>query len=213
MNIDIRSKLVEVSRMMYQKGMVNAFEGNLSYLDGSYLYITPSGICKGFLNEEMITVTDLEGNIIEGNYKPSSEIKIHLECYSLRPDIKSVIHAHSPYATAYAIANKPIETKAYAEMIMLFGKVPLVKYGTPSTEDIYADLADYIHDYDVVLLANHGILSCGKDIFDAFFKLEAIEGIAKTLVISNLVGGEKDIDDDQLKILYEMKKSKNSKER
>jgi len=198
----IKKQIVEISKIMYEKGMVNAFEGNISVLYKNKVYITPSAICKGFLTEEMIVAVDLSGNVIEGGYKPSSELKLHLAAYRFRPDINSVIHAHSPYATAFAVANKPIETKAYPEMIALFGKVPLADYGTPSTDEIYYGVEKHIIDYDVILLANHGIMSVGKDVYDSFFKLESAESIAKVLLLTNLLGGEKNLPEDKLSELY-----------
>jgi len=116
--------------------MVNAFAGNLSVRDGNNVYITPSGICKGFLKEDMIVKTDMNGNILEGMYKPSSEIKLHLEAYKKRKDIYSVVHAHPPYTTAYAVANKPIESKACAEMVIFLERY-LLQHTVPRRQMKY----------------------------------------------------------------------------
>lgn len=201
----IRENIVKVAKHMYEKGLVNPFEGNVSVLDGEQVYITPGGIYKGCLEKDMIVITDLNGNVLEGLYRPSSEIKMHLAAYRQRSDIKAVIHAHSPYATAYAVANKPIETKAYTEMISFFDKIPLAKYGTPSTDQISEGIKEYIDSYDIILLANHGIVAVGPDLFNALFKLEAAESMAKTLLLSKMLGGEKELPEDELKILHEMK--------
>ena len=202
----IKQHLVEVSKLMYSKGMVNAFEGNVSYKEGQRIFITPSGICKGFLTCDMLVVTDLEGNVVSGNNKPSSEIKLHLAAYRMRPDIKSLVHAHTPYATAFALANKPIETRAYPELIALFGSIPIAEYGTPSTDEIYFGMEGLIQDHDIILLANHGITAIGKDSYDAFFKLEAAESIAKTLFLTRLLGGEKELPANKLDELYQMRR-------
>lgn len=207
----IREQIVRVSKLMYDKGMVNAFAGNLSLRDGDCLYVTPSGICKGFLKEDMIVKTDMNGNVLEGMYRPSSEIKLHLAAYRNRKDIYSVIHAHPPYTTAYAVANKPIESKACAEMVIFFEKIPLAAYGTPSTDEIFSGVEEYINEYDVILLANHGIASVGRDVYDAFFKLEAAEDIAKTLIMARVLGGERDIPENKLKELNAMRKRDNNK--
>jgi L-fuculose-phosphate aldolase len=204
LNKEIKEKIVEISRIMYQKSMVNAYEGNVSVREDDIVYITPTQVCKGYLAEDMISVTDMQGNLLEGR-PASSEIKLHLEIYRLRPDVKSVIHNHSPFATAYAIANKPIETKAYPEMIIAFDRIPVVDYGTPSTSEIYNGIERYIYDTDVLLLANHGIVSSGKDVYDAFFKIEAVENIAKTLTITRLIGGEKPIPEDKIEELYKIR--------
>ena len=206
MSNQTKQQLVEVSKLMYDKGMVNAYEGNLSVFGSGRVYITPSAKCKGYLTEDMIVVTDLEGNILEGDLKPSSEISLHLAAYKNNSAIKSVIHAHSPYATAFAICNRPIETKAYPEMITIFGRVPLADYGTPSTDEIYKGMLQYINEFDVVLLANHGIVSFGKELFETFFKLESVECIAKTLFLAEQLGGVKDLPDEKLGLLYEMRR-------
>ena len=201
----IKNQIVEVSKLMYNKGFANAYEGNVSMLDNDLIYITPSSICKGFLNEDMIVVTDSEGNVIEGNFKPSSEIKLHLAAYRSRKDINSVVHAHSPYATAFAVANKPIETKAYTEMMLFFDRIPLADYGTPSTDEIFYGVEKYINYYHIILLANHGVLTTGSDAYEAFFKLESAESIAKTLLLANLLGGEKELPADKIEKLNEIR--------
>jgi len=204
--MNIKKQLVEVSKLMYQKGMVNAFEGNLSILFKDKIYITPSGICKGFLKENMIIVTDMNGNVIKkSKFKPSSEIKMHLAIYQ-RQDVSAVIHAHSPYATAFAIANKPIETKAYSEMMLFFGKIPLSEFGTPSTDEVSIEVLKYAKDYEVILLANHGIVSFGKDLYSTFFKLEAAESIAKTLTITEILGGGKDLSMEKLEEINKLRR-------
>lgn len=204
----LKKKICEIAKIMYDKGMVNSFEGNISIKENNRIYITPSATCKGYLTEEMIIVTDMDGKAIEGAGKPSSEIKLHIAAYKYRKDIAAVVHAHTPFATAYAIANKPIETKAYPELIAIFGRVPLAKYGTPSTDEIHKGLEEYIYEYDIILLANHGIISIGKDVQDAFLKLEAVESIAKTLTIAKIHGGEKELPPDKLEELYRMRDRK-----
>lgn len=194
-------EILALSKLMYDKGMVNAFEGNLSMKTPEGIIITPSQICKGFLKEDMLVETDMKGEITKGRKKPSSEILLHLEAYTIRSDIGAVIHAHTPYATAFAVANRAIETKAYPEMIVLYGEIPLVKYGTPSTPDICVDLKNHLRDHDVVLLANHGIVAVGKDLYDAYFKLESAESIAKVLLLAGILGGEHELPPDEFEKL------------
>jgi L-fuculose-phosphate aldolase len=198
--------ILNLSKLMYEKGMVNAFEGNLSVKTGEGILITPSQICKGFLKEELLVETDMQGRVTKGSRRPSSEILLHLEAYAVRSDIGAVIHAHTPYATAFAVANRAIETKAYPEMIVLYGEIPLVKYGTPSTPDICADLKNHLCNHDVVLLANHGIVAVGKDLYDAYFKLESAESIAKVLLMARMLGGEHELPPDEVRRLHDMRK-------
>lgn len=204
----IKSQICTIAKMMYDKGMVNAFEGNISIKEQDRIYITPSAMCKGFLTEEDIVVIDLKGEVVEGKNRASSETKLHVAAYEFNPDIASVVHAHTPYATAFALANKPIETKAYPELIVIFGKIPLAKYGTPSTDEIYLGIEEYIREYDIILLANHGIMSVGKNGFDAFFKMEAAEAIAKTLTLAEIHGGAVNLPEEKLSELYQLRNNK-----
>ena len=206
MNGKIKKDIVKVTRHMYNTGLVNAYEGNVSVRCKDYVYITPAGIYKGIVKPNMLVKLDMAGNILSRNaYSPSSEYKLHMELYRLRADIGAVIHSHSTYSTAFAIARKPIETKAYPEMIVLFDKIPLVEYGTPGSEKVYEGIKKYVGYTDVFLLANHGIVSAGADIWDALRKIEAVEKTAKTLLMAGLLGGECPIEDDGLEELYVMR--------
>lgn len=195
--VNMKKQLVEVAGMMYDRRLVNAFEGNLSIREGERIYITPSAVCKGMLTEDMVMVTDPDGRILEGTRKLSTETKLHLGAYSIRKDIGAVIHTHSPYATAFAVANQPLETKGYAEMMMLFKKIPLAAYGMPSSDEVFDGVKEYLAGYDVVLLANHGIMAVGRDAYDAFFKIEAAETIAKVLYLARQLGGEKALPEER----------------
>jgi L-fuculose-phosphate aldolase len=189
----IKNDIVVIAKLMYDKGLVNAYEGNISVRFDDTVYVTPSAECKGFLTSDMLVITDMEGTVLEGQCKPSSEIKLHLAAYKLRGDLKAVIHSHSPYATAYAVANKPIISNAYPEMITFFGQIPLAEYGTPGTDTVFAGLHKYINEFDVVLLANHGVVAVGTDIWDTYFRIEAAESIAKTLLLAEQAGGAVDL--------------------
>lgn len=167
---EIKKSIVDVAQMLNRKGLVGTYEGNISVKDGDRVYLTPSGHSKELLTEGQIIITDLEGNLLEGQLKPTSETPMHTKCYELRPDINAVVHCHAPYATAYAQANIPVESKVSPEFMLLFGKVPVIPYGTPGTLDIIAGLEDVIKDYDVVLLANHGVLAVGATPLEAFSK-------------------------------------------
>ncbi len=205
MNLKIKREITKMTRYMYDRQMVNTYEGNVSIRKGDRVFVTPGGISKGKVKARMIVEMDLDGNVVCGKYQPSSEVKLHLEIYRLRNDITSVIHNHSPYATAFAIARKPVVTKAYPEMIVLFDKIPLIEYGTPGTKEVYTGIKKYIDKTDTFLLANHGLVAGGKNIWDAFNKVESIEKTAKTLVIAGLLGGEHPIEDEKLRELYRMR--------
>jgi len=206
---EARKNAVAVTRRMYETGLINAYEGNVSVRVGDRVFITPSGINKGILTEGMLCEVDLDGNMINPSdeYKPSSEAKMHYAIYKQRPNAKSVVHNHSIFATAYAVARKPIVTKSVPEMIVLFGEIPVFTYGTPGTPEVYADLEKYSEDTDVFLIANHGIVAVGgEDVWATYEKAAAVEKTAQILIMSRLLGGEHPIEDDKLEVLYEMRK-------
>lgn len=182
MDYEIKRQIVDVCHMMSDRGLVGTYEGNVSVRDGDRIYLTPSGQSKDLQSEGKIIATDLEGKVLEGQLVPTSETPMHTKCYKLRDDIGAVVHCHAPYATAYAQAAMDIENKISPEFIMLFGKVPCLKYGTPGTLDIIADLDKYIMDYDVVLLANHGVLAVGKTVMEAYSKTLSLEMLLKLTI-------------------------------
>lgn len=191
---EIKKEIVETAHMMNRKGLVGTYEGNISVKSGDRVYLTPSGHSKELLTEGQIICTDLSGNVIEGQLKPTSETPMHTKCYELRDDIGSVVHCHAPYATAYAQANMAIENKVSPEFMMLFGKVPLIPYGTPGSLDIINRLEDFIEDYDVFLLANHGVLAVGTTPLEAFSKTLSLEMLLQVEFIRKVIADGKNTD-------------------
>ncbi len=207
MNIEkVKNSVIEVGKRMYEKGMVNAYEGNVSMRYGDQIIITPTAVCKGILTPDMLCVTDMQGRQMEGTLRPSSEIKLHIAVYERVKEAASVIHCHSPYATAYALARMPIASKAYTEAVVFFDKIPVVDYGAPGTEAITKGLDRFIHQTDVFLLANHGMMAYGQDIYDTFYRAEAVEKTAKTLLFTRLLGGEYPLSEEELGELYAIRK-------
>ena len=208
-----KEQVISIAKKLYERQMVNTNEGNVSIRAQGRIYITPSQVCKELLTPEMIVVTDLEGRQLEGTLKPSSELLMHLHVYGLREDIGGIVHNHSPFATAFAIARKPIATKGYTEMIYLYDQIPVADYGAPGTLEIARGIERYIHQTDVILLANHGLLAVGKDLTDAYLKAESIESIAKTLLLAHALGGEHPLPQKDLDHLYEARKAQLGKDR
>jgi L-fuculose-phosphate aldolase len=198
MDIHAIKEVLEVCRRLDFKGLVNAYEGNVSIRREGLIYVTPTGKNKAFLDEEMVCVLE-EGTLkqIGGKYPPSSELLLHTQAYIARPDVFGVIHCHAPYLTAFALANRPVETKAYPEMMGNFKKIPVAGYGRPGTSHIFDGVRDLIKKHDVVLLANHGVLVVGKDIYDAMNKTEACESITRVLCLAEQAGKPVDLPDDE----------------
>lgn len=184
--------LVKYSNLVYQKGFVSATDGNLSVrIDESRIAITRSGICKGEVQENDIVIVDNFGNFISGNGRASTELKIHLLAYNKRKEVNAVIHCHPIYTTALASANQSLEDPIFPEFILTFGKVPLCKYGTPSTDELPDSMKPFIDKAWAMLLQNHGAVTFGKNLHDAYFKMEKLEHTAKILNKAQAFGGAK----------------------
>lgn len=176
-----KNDIIEIGRRIWTRGYVAANDGNISVkLNDTEILTTATGVSKGFMTEEMIILCDLEGNVIEhnGNYRPSSEVKMHLEVYNERPDIKSVVHAHPPYATSFAVAGIPLNKCVLPEAIIVLGAVPLAPYGLPSTMELPEMIKPLLQKSDAILLENHGALTLGVDLFSAYHKMETLEHTA-----------------------------------
>ena len=195
---DLKQTIVEIARIMDQKNLVNTYEGNLSIKQDDKILITPSGKSKASLTPEMIAVIDETGRQFEGTLRYSSEFLLHVAAYRLRHDIHAAIHSHAPYLTSFALNNQPIQSNAYPEMINLFGKIPVVPYGTPGTSEIAAEMGPHIAASKVVLLANHGVLAVGVDLYDAFNLTQAAESIAYILTLAHNRGHVKDLTPEQV---------------
>lgn len=175
---EIKKQIVEIGRRIWDKGFVASNDGNITVvLNDKEILTTPTGVSKGFMTEEMIIKCDFQGNVISGNpkYRPSSEVKMHLEVYKERPDVKSVVHAHPPYATSFAVAGIPLDKCILPEAIIVIGSVPIAPYGLPSTMEIPERMSEMIRTSDAILLENHGALTLGSDLLNAYHKMETLE--------------------------------------
>ncbi len=191
---EIKKEICEIGRRIYEKGFVAANDGNISVKVGpNEFYCTPTGVSKGYMTPDMIIRIDGEGKKIEGKLNPSSEIKMHLRVYRDRPDVNAVVHAHPPTATAFAVANIPLDKYILPEAILTVGTVPICEYGTPSTMEIPDSLAPYIQDHDAFLLQNHGALSVGNTLNKAFFVMDEVEYFAKISYMARQLGGEQEL--------------------
>jgi L-fuculose-phosphate aldolase len=187
----IRADVVEVGRRLWERAYVASNDGNISVrLDDRRLITTPKNVSKGFMTPDMMVVTDLDGKKIAGERDPSSELKMHLEVYRNRPDAKAVVHAHPPTATGFAVAGIALDRAVLAEVITTLGSIPIAEYATPSTEELPAAVRKYIKAHDGLLLANHGALALGGDVFAAYYRMETIEHFARISLTARLLGRE-----------------------
>ena len=201
----IANDVIRAAKLLYERGLVNAYEGNVSArIPGDRLLITPSQVCKAELTgSDLVEVDILTGETVSAanNRVASSEVKMHICCYLTRADIMGVAHAHPVHATAFALCGMPIETRAYPEMMVLYGKIPICAYGRPSTQSLCAGIPEALSSYDAFLLANHGLTTTGASAMEAAYKLEGIESIASTLIKARSMGGEKALPVDEVEAL------------
>lgn len=203
---ELKRDIIEVGRRIYNRGFVAANDGNITIrLNEKEILTTPTGVSKGFMTPDMILKVDMNGNVISGKLKPSSELKMHLAVYREREDVKAVVHAHPPTATAFAVAGIPLKKPIMPEVVISLGWVPIAEYGTPSTEEIPRAITRYLQCHDALLLENHGALTVGTDVYNAYFKMETLELGAQISLAARQLGGEREISPENVKKLLEVR--------
>jgi L-fuculose-phosphate aldolase len=203
----LKRDIVEIGRRVYQRGYVASNDGNISArLDANRVLITPTGVSKGFMKIEDIIMVDMNGNVLAGHKKPSSEVFMHLRMYQERPDVNSVCHAHPVHATGFAVAGIPLDLCVLPEVVVALGSIPLVEYGTPGTAEFFEPVLKYLKDHDAFLLANHGALTIGKDVYNAYHKMETLEHFAHIAYEAMQVGTVQVLNPSQVQKLYDLRK-------
>lgn len=204
----IKDQICDVCHKMWQLGWVAANDGNVSAkLEDGTILATPTGMSKSFITPEKLIRINSKGEILEAaeGLRPSSEIKMHLKCYEKRDDVNSVIHAHPPAATGFAVAHRPMDMYNMIEDVAVIGSVPLTPYGTPSTVEVPQAIEPYLDDHDVMLLTNHGALAVGCDVITAYYRMESLELWAKITINAIILGGTKDIDRENIDKLINLR--------
>lgn len=200
---ELRRELVQFSRWLSRLGFTPATSGNLSVrLDDGRLLATPTAMSKSLLSAEDMVIVDLFGKSLAGTRKVTSEISMHLAVYQLRPDVHAVIHSHPPIATAFACAGRALDEMLCQEAIMTLGVVPLAKYATTGTHEVAASLVPLIPAHEAILLANHGAISYGESLLDAFMKMETVEHLAQVSLVAHQLGSATPMSVHQVNELY-----------
>jgi L-fuculose-phosphate aldolase len=198
-----RQDLLRVCRLIYDKGWVAMNDGNVSIrLDDERILCTPTAISKGFVEPEDLIVCDCAGKKVEGLRESTSEIAMHLTIYSLRPDVRSIVHAHPPTATGFAAAGRALDKAMLPEVIIQLGAVPLASYGLPGTPALSEGMLPYIPQYDAMLLENHGCTTYGRDVWEAFFRMEMVEHFARITFVAELLGGARALPREEVEKLF-----------
>ena len=180
---EAKALILEIGRRMYSRQLVSSNDGNISIrTGGGRIWLTPSGVSKGFMTEEMLVCVDLNGCVLEGTRKPSSESKMHLRVYRENPAVNAVVHAHPVTATAFAIARVPLDLALMTESVIGLGVVPVAPYATAGTDAVAESVAPYCREYHALLLANHGALTWGGEAMQAYYRMESVEACAQVML-------------------------------
>ena len=202
----LKDLMCEIGRRVWQQGWVAANDGNFSCrLSEDEFLVTPTGVSKGYMDPGMLIVVDEQGEKKFGTLRPSSEIKMHLEVYRRRPDVHAIVHAHPPTATGFAVSGIPLSECVLPEMVITVGGAPIVPYGTPSTDELAEAFIPYLNKADAFLLANHGALTLGAELMQAYFRMESLEHFAKILLVARQLGNVNILSETQVKDLNEIR--------
>src|SRR6188474_657660 len=200
-----RKLICEVGNLLYDRSYVVASDGNVSIrLDENTVLATPTMTCKGRMTESDLALTDIEGKPLSDK-RASSELAMHLLIYRMRPEIKAVCHAHPPHGTAFAVAGLAIDQPILSEVILTLGCVPLASYGTPSTDELTEAMQPLVKHHNALLMANHGAVAYGTDLWQAWDRLETLEHTARIAILSRILGGSKNLSPDAIEKLINVR--------
>src|SRR6266446_3599808 len=202
-----RREICRVGQLLYERSYVVSSDGNVSVrLDDGRIVATPTMTCKGRMTEDSLAITDVEGKPLSDRRAPS-ELAMHLLIYRERPDVKAVCHAHPPHGTAFAVAGLAIDQPILSEVILTLGCVPLAEYGTPSTDELTDAMRPLVKHHNALLMANHGAVAYGSDLWQAFDRLETLEHTAKIAILSRVLGGSRNLSPDAIEKLINVRES------
>src|SRR5271165_2701256 len=206
----MRELMCEIGRRIYDKGFAAANDGNISCkLSDDRVLCTPTRVSKGFMKPDDLCIVDLEGKQISGKRNRSSEILFHLTIMQARPDVRSVVHCHPPHATAFAVAREPIPKCVLPEIEVFLGEVAISPYETPGGQSFADTVLPYVKDTETILLANHGTVTYGTDLEDAYFKTEIIDAYCRILLLAKQLGRVNYYDDKKAAELINLKPGMN----
>jgi L-fuculose-phosphate aldolase len=199
----LRQAICRVGALCYARGMLAGADGNVSArLGEGELLITPTGAMKGFLEPQHIAKIDLAGRTVDDGPVPSSEVGIHLAAYEERPDVQAVVHAHPPHAVALTIAEIDLQMPVIPEIVVSLGGVPTAPYATPGTAELPASIRALVRCSDALMMKNHGAVTLGSNLMDAFKKLDMVEHTAKILWLAHTArGGVEPLPDEAVRKL------------
>ena len=200
-----KQEFIKYCTKLCDKGLSPGYSGNVSVRQDDNVFITCSGKSLGDLTEDDIVQLDMQGNIINGKMKPSSEIIMHLAIYNKRNDFKSIIHCQAPKTSAFAVAGVPLSAPILSESILTIGEVPVVKYLMPSSAELAAEVSAYFEKYSAVLMANHGVILGGDSLKNAYYRMETLEYTAEVYLLSKILGRTNTLNPDEISDILALK--------
>ncbi|MCD4747864.1 MAG: class II aldolase/adducin family protein [Thermoanaerobaculales bacterium] len=202
---ELRHAIVEVGRWMWERNHIAGTDGNISArLDQDHLLTTPSGIAKGRMNTSDLVITDLSGRVMEGNGRPSSELKVHLATYRLRSDVGSVVHAHPRTAVALTLAGVSLAPVVIPETVLTLGIIAAADYETPGTEALVSVMEESLLRHDAIIMDRHGSITLGTDPYHAYNRLESLEHAAQILFMARALGNVEPLPETEVAHLFEL---------
>jgi len=206
--LEIRKAMCDVGRRMYEKNLVAATDGNISVKLGPDRFLcTPSGVSKGFMAPNEMVLADSKGNKLGGDGRVTTEFFTHLAVYEEREDVGAVVHAHPPRAIGFTLAGRSLSSCVLPEVVMALGGIPTTEYATPASKEGSIVIREYIRNCDAVLMDRHGAVTAGRDVYDAYYKMEKLEHAAETLLTASLLGEIRTLEAEEVHKLFEARKT------
>jgi L-fuculose-phosphate aldolase len=200
----LRNAICEIGKLCYSKSFIVGADGNISArMSDDTILITPAGAMKGFLSPRHLAHVDLQGQVIDDGPRCSTETGIHLVSYHERPDMKAVLHCHPPHAVAMTIAGIDLQTPIIPEIVVTIGGIPTAPYGTPGTDELPESIREIVRCSDTVIMQNHGSVTLGTNLLDAFKKLDMLEHTARILWLAHSLGHVKKLSPEAVKKLLD----------
>lgn len=203
----LKEEICEIGRRLYNKGFAAANDGNISIRVGeNEVLCSPTMICKGFMTPDDICAVDMNGDQIAGKRKRTSEVLLHLAIMKEREDVKAVVHCHPPHATAFAVSREAIPQCVLPEVEVFMGEVPLAPYETPGGHEFASTVVPFLKATNTIILTNHGTVSFGKTLEEAYWKTEILDAYCRILILSKQLGGITYLDERKSRELIDLKK-------
>lgn len=205
--LELKQEICEIGRRLYNRGFAAANDGNITVrLNEREIFCTPTMVSKGFLKPEDICKVDYDGKQLAGTKRRTSEVLLHLSVYKTRPDVNAVVHCHPPHATAFAVAHEPIPKGILAEVEVFLGEVPMAAYETPGCQGFADTILPYTKHCNTIILANHGTVSFGPTVEQAYFNTEIIDAYCRILILARQLGRINYFTPQQTRELLDLKK-------